>query len=115
MPLFFAVGVAMFALLGRQTPRAVIRVDREKVSVTGSRDDSLGRQITFASWRRKTILEFRANKVDKGLWLRIAGEDSLHLMPDLPKEWCDQIGTAITRSLEKYRESDIGGADFNIE
>jgi hypothetical protein len=100
-PLSFVAGVVMFALFGKQTPRAILRVGPDEVSLTACRNDSLGRRTTFASWKRTEILEFRANNADPGLYMRLAGKDSLCLLRDLPTEWSAQIGAALTKSLDQ--------------
>jgi len=102
MPLMFCVGMLLYLMLGKPTPRAIIRVTKDEISMQGCGDDTLGRKTTYVSWPRTEVTEFRANRYGRGLYLRIAGKVNLDLLTDIPDEWARQIDAALRSELTRF-------------
>ena len=105
-PIIFCAAALLYIMANKSRPRAILKITRDTISLETSKDDSLGRSARFASWPRRSVIEFRAHRCEGGLYLHIAGEEGLDLLGDLPGEWTQQIDSAIRLTLNRLRELD---------
>lgn len=104
---WIAPAVAMFWWIGTliirtclrlpKPPRAVFEVSDEQFKMT-LRNRGSGEVTTF-DWPRSAVAEARANRYERGLWLKVPGHVNDTYLSDLPRESIERIEAALSAAL----------------
>jgi hypothetical protein len=78
-------------------PRAVFEVSDEQLTMV-LRESASSKIHTF-EWPRSAVIEARANRYDRGLWINVPGHVKETYLSDLPRETIERLETALGAAL----------------
>ncbi|MGC4030574.1 MAG: hypothetical protein QM754_02335 [Tepidisphaeraceae bacterium] len=83
-------------------PRAVFEVTRGYFTMI-TRDPHSG-DISTVTWPRSAVVEARANRYDKGVWVHVAGEVKDTFLVDLKRPTVERIEAALVQAFAWHDE-----------
>jgi hypothetical protein len=97
VPLWW-VGSLLYRLIRRPPapPRAVFEIsaDRLKLTMVNAAGD-----VQKLDWPRAAVVEARANRYERGLWVNVPGHVKTTYLADLPRETVARLETALAEAL----------------
>lgn len=98
-PVLAPLTVFLCTLLVTKKPRAVIEIGIDHIVVRDRGDEGLGWWCTTSRWSRRDVGEFRRNRFESMLFLRIPGQVSHDLLSGLDEQTLIDVCQLIDRAM----------------